>query len=99
MNAEIQFVDLDRSESLENHVQEKLNKLGTKYEWVVYAHVFFKKEPHDGLKECVCEIRLSAPGPRIFAQDNQENFEKAVAEVIGKLEVQLSKRKDEMHQH
>jgi len=99
MNAEIQFVDLDRSESLEVYVQEKLNKLGTKYEWVVYAHVYFKKEAHDGLKDNVCEIRLSAPGPQIFAQDNEENFEKAVNNVIGKLDVQLNRRKDEMHQH
>lgn len=97
MNTEIQFVDMHTIERVENQVQEKLDKLGKKYDFIIYGHVFFRKEPHPEQKDHVCEIRLSTPGPLIFAHDNEENFEKAIPLVIKRLEVQLEKRKAEMH--
>lgn len=97
MNAEIQFVNLDHSPSLEKYIQNKLDKLGDKFEWVVYAHVFIKEDNRPEEKNKNCEIRLSAPGPLIFAHESDYTYELAVADVIKQLEIQLEKRKGKMH--
>ena len=47
----------------------------------------------------IAEIRLSAPGPRLFAESSKGNFEHSVAEVIDELKVQLDKRKAKMSSH
>ena len=44
----------------------------------------------------ICNIRLSLPGPRIFAEASNENFEESVNESVRELERQLKKRKDKM---
>ena len=44
----------------------------------------------------IAEIRLSAPGPRLFAESSNSNFEHAVAEVAEQLKTQLEKRKASM---
>ena len=47
----------------------------------------------------ICEIRLSMPGPRVFASTNAETFEAALAETISDLENQLEKRKEKMKRY
>lgn len=42
----------------------------------------------------ICNIRLSLPGPRIFAEASNQNFEESVIESVKELERQLKKRKD-----
>ena len=37
MNTEIQFVDMHTIERVENQVQEKLDKLGKKYDFIIYG--------------------------------------------------------------
>ncbi len=41
-----------------------------------------------------CGIRLSAPGPRLFAESSQSTFKDAVDETINELKRQLKKRKE-----
>lgn len=99
MNIEIQFVDLKNSSSTEELVREKLLKLGQKYSWITTAAVFFKSELHAEAKNNVCEIRLSVPGPQLFASENETSFEKALNGVIHQLEIQLEKHKSKLHSH
>lgn len=99
MRVEVQFVDLDHSETMEAFAKEKLGKIGRKFDWVIGADVFYKKEKHNNQENFLCEIRLSAPGPRLYAEQNDTNFEKATNEVIKQLEVQLEKRKSKMSDH
>lgn len=87
------------SESLSNIVSKKLEKLGKKYDWIISADVFFKLENDPTGKGKICEMRLSAPGPRLFAKSDTDNFEKAAAETIKDLEVQLKKRKEVFKRH
>lgn len=96
MTINIQYVHMPESESLSEIVTRNLQKLAHKYEFLIRADVFFKleKDPH-GLGK-ICEIQLSAPGPRIFAKSNEDNFEKSAAETISDLESQLRKRKDKL---
>lgn len=99
MKVEVQFVDLDHSDTMEAFAIEKLEKIGRKYDWVIGANVFYKKEKHNSEENFLCEIRLSAPGPQLFAQEYDTNFEKATNDVIKQLDVQLEKRKAKMSDH
>ena len=96
MDARFQYVKLERSESLEDFTQKKLDKLETKYDWLISAEVLFKKHEPEEPKGYICNISLSGPGPIIFAESNEESFEAAAAETVRDLEKQLSKRKGQM---
>jgi len=87
------------NETTRGLVDKKLNNLSEKFDWVIGADVFFKKENVKGDKGFICEMRLSLPGPRIFASSDKDSFEAAVAETIDDLNVQLRKRKDKMKKH
>ena len=93
MTINIQFVNMSTSETMEAYTVKKLNPLSKKYDWIIKATVFFKKENSHKEKEIICEIELSAPGPRLFASSNEKNYEMAVKNTVIDLETQLKKRK------
>lgn len=92
MTIQFQFVKLDRSETLEDFAKERLQKLALKYDSLINAQVFFK-ENNSVLKEKMCDIEISLPGPTVFATSTEKHFETAVNETIRDLEKQLKKRK------
>lgn len=94
MTINIQFVNLDYSDSLAEHTRIRLNKLAEKYEWLINADVFFKEEGTNPEKGKICNIKLSMPGPQLFATSDEKNYEMAVKETISDLEIQLKKRKE-----
>ena len=96
METIVQFVQTETNDSVKQMVLEKVEQLSKKYDWLIRADVFFKEEKDTYGKGKICEIRLSCPGPRLFASSNEESFEAAVAETIRDLEIQLEKRKSEM---
>lgn len=95
-----EYDNVSASERLEGLATDKINKLVDKFDFLVRADVFFKKEntssPETGL---VCNIRLSAPGPRLFAESSNESFEASIKESVSSLERQLKKRKEELKSH
>ena len=99
MEAIFEFVQLDKSEKLENFTHKKLSKLENKYDWVIRANVYFKKDENQKPKGYISEVRLSVPGPEIFAQSNEDSFEASIAETVRDLERQCSKRKAKMSSH
>ena len=99
MTINIQYVHMTTSEAMNEYVTDKLQKLGKKYEWVINAEVHFEVEHNDKLKGKICKIELSAPGPRIFAKSDEDNYEDAVKNTIKDLEIQLKKRKQVFHNH
>ncbi len=99
MTIDIQYVQMATSEAMDSLLTTKLNKLAKKYDWIIRARVHFKQENDPTGKGKICEMELSVPGPRIFAQSNEDDFEKAAAETIKDLEKQLSKRKARMNKH
>lgn len=99
MNIEIRFVHAVQNDSLEQQVTEKLQNLERKYEWITNAAVFFKDEKHPNEENYVCEIRLSVPGPQIFASSNETNFNKAINSTIQQLSTQLEKHKSKVVAH
>ncbi|AXT51060.1 ribosome-associated translation inhibitor RaiA [Aquimarina sp. BL5] len=96
MTINIQFVQMPTSEYMEGYVQEKLEKLYKKYDWIIKSDVFFKKEKDPKGSGKICDIELSLPGPKIYATSNEKNYEMAVKETLSDLERQLKKRKQEM---
>jgi putative sigma-54 modulation protein len=97
MTYDIQFVKTSVSEFLENLVSEKLYGLSQKFDWVINAEVILKKENTKRGRGKLCEIKLSLPGPTIFASSNEDRFEVSIAETIRDLEIQLKKRKGLFH--
>ena len=94
MTINMQYVQMQESESLSEIVTRNLQKIAHKYQFIIRADVFFKQGQSKDGKDKICEIQLSAPGPRIFAQSTETNFEKAAAETVHDLERQLRKRKE-----
>ncbi|KAB1068207.1 ribosome-associated translation inhibitor RaiA [Tamlana haliotis] len=92
-----EYHDVDTSNALEAFAKEKLEKLGEKYDMIIRADVFIKTEntTSDEIGK-ICNIRLSLPGPRLFAEASHDDFRNAVSESINELERQLRKRKEKM---
>jgi len=81
------------SEAMDDYVTEKLEKLVSKFDFIIAAEVHFTVEHNDKNKGKICKMELSLPGPRIFATSDESNYEDAVKQTIKDLEKQLKKRK------
>ena len=99
MTIRIQYVKMPTSETMSNYVTKKLEKMAKKYDWLIAAEVFFNLENDPTKNGKICEITLSAPGPRIFAASNAKNFEMAAKQTISDIDKQLKKRKAAMVTH
>lgn len=100
MKTNIQFVQMDTNINVEELLVKKLQKISKKYDWIVSADVFYIAEKDtNNAKGKICEIRLSVPGPRIFASSNEDSFEKATDKTVRDIEVLLKKRKATMKSH
>ena len=100
MNINFEYHEVAASQRLEGFATEKLNKLENKYDDIVGADVYFKKEnssnPELGK---ICSIRISLPGPTIFAETSTGSFEASVAKVVTEIGSQLQKRKEKLKAH
>ncbi|NLN25300.1 MAG: ribosome-associated translation inhibitor RaiA [Bacteroidetes bacterium] len=97
MNITFQYHDVAASQRLEAFITERIEKLQTKYDFIVSADVYFKKEnarDPEGRKNV--GIRLNVPGQSIFAEESTNSFEASIAEVIDELRSQLQKQKGKM---
>jgi len=94
MTVNFQYVNTDVSETLSAYIQERLEKLSHKNEFLISAQVYVKHDDKDHIAGKICNIELSLPGPRIYATSNESTYEAAVNETIRDLQKQLKKRKD-----
>ena len=94
-----QFVALSKSESLQSYVNEKLEKLERKYDFITRAEVHFKRNHAESDKGYICNIKLSVPGPQVFAETDSDSFEAASSQTIKDLDKQLAKKKSQMQSH
>lgn len=100
MNINFEYHGVKASNRLEIMAAEKLEKLLHKFDFVVRADVFLKientSETNTGM---LCGIRLSTPGPRLFAESSNGSFEASIAESVTELDRQLTRRKAKMKTH
>ncbi|MEJ6791322.1 MAG: HPF/RaiA family ribosome-associated protein [Lacinutrix sp.] len=100
MTVNYEYDGVTARQELEAYVKGKLDKLFNKYEFIVRADVFFKTENTSVRNSKMkTSIRLSAPGPRLFAETTSDSFHKSASEVVTALERQLDKRKSVMQTH
>ncbi len=99
MEVHVQYQKMKTSESLTELLNKKLEGLEKKYSWLIKANVLFKMENDKSGEGKVCEIELSAPGPRIFAKSSTDDFEKSMAETVEELRRQLEKRQATFASH
>ncbi len=97
MDINFEYDAVKASQRLEVMAATRINKLVDKYDFIVRADVFFKSEntsdPDTGK---ICNMRLSIPGPRLFAEASSGSYEASIAEASDDLERQLRKRKEKM---
>ncbi len=97
MNINFEYHNVKASNRLEILAAEKLSKLEDKYDFIISADVYMKKENTSGDSSgCICSIRINTPGPTLFAEASHGGFEASIAEVSDSLKRQLQKRKDKM---
>jgi len=99
MTVNIQYVHMATSDAMNEYVNNKLEGLGKKYEWIIGAQVHFEHQKDPKGKGKICKMELSLPGPRIFAISDETTYENAVKQTIKDLEKQLKKRKKTFQTH
>ncbi|MFT5779765.1 MAG: ribosomal subunit interface protein [Crocinitomicaceae bacterium] len=96
MERSIEFVNFDRSLGLEKAIHESLDKIESKYNWIIRVQVYLKDQNESDGAGKLCEMKLSVPGPQLFASASESEFIPAIHETQRELERQLKKYK-EMH--
>jgi len=100
MNVHFNYQHVSGSEALEQYTEEKLKTIFERYNWVTRADVFFKLENTSSQNSgMIAEIRLSAPGPRLYAEESHDTFKESVAKVVDQLKRQCEKRKADLIDH
>ncbi len=82
-----------KSDYLRQYAIGKLQALTRRYPFAIKAAVTLKKVPKDYDKGNICGIKLSLPGPEIYASSNENNFIRAINNTVKNLGVLLEKRK------
>ncbi|MBT8187546.1 MAG: ribosome-associated translation inhibitor RaiA [Croceitalea sp.] len=100
MNVTFEYNGVKASDTLESKIMEKLNKLHGKYDFIVQAHVFLKTDrTHNPNTGKICKIKLSVPGPQLFAEASEHDFDRAMHKCMHELDTQLAKKKQKMRSH
>lgn len=85
--------DITLTKAIEDHVLSKLEKLEHLDQRAIDARVVLE---HDHIKtpqkKFSCSIRLSMPGPDLFAEDREDDLYAAIDKVAKKIGQQLRKR-------
>ncbi|MFC4689927.1 HPF/RaiA family ribosome-associated protein [Dokdonia genika] len=96
MKTQTQFVQMAHSPTMQAYVEKKLEKLYSKYDWIIRADVVFRQENDPKGKGKICSMELSVPGPKLFASASEATYELAAGKAIDNLKIQLEKRKASM---
>lgn len=82
------------NEHLKEMISTKIEKLATFYSRIQKAEVFLKLKEDQTPNGKTVEVNLHLPLKKAFAKDTSNTFEKAIAGVANKLEIQLKKHKE-----
>jgi putative sigma-54 modulation protein len=93
IEVEHEFVKMRVSDAMEIMVNEKLAALKKRYDRIIRAKVFYKKDKDPNAKNFICEMELSFPGENLFAVSRATDLALAITETIKDLERQLRKWK------
>ncbi len=97
MNTVFEYKNVKANRYLESLAVDKLLRLANKYAFIIRADIFFNKEHTNNKKGNICGIRLSLPGPRIYASSDEYSFERSINNTIKDLKDQLERRKVKLY--
>ncbi|MCK4841768.1 MAG: ribosome-associated translation inhibitor RaiA [Methylococcales bacterium] len=83
------------TESLKNHVEEKIAKLKRHFDNVTDVHVILTVEKLEQKAEATVQIS----GAKLFADDVQEDMYQAIDNMVDKLDRQIIKHKEKTGSH
>ncbi|MCF6203227.1 MAG: ribosome-associated translation inhibitor RaiA [Methylococcaceae bacterium] len=86
---------IEVTDSLRNHVEEKIGKLKRHFDNVTDIHVILTVEKLDQKAEATVQIS----GAKLFADDVQEDMYKAIDNMVDKLDRQIIKHKEKTGKH
>jgi putative sigma-54 modulation protein len=93
MNLILSTHGLKRTDAIEDHIVSRIMKLEHMDRYAINARVTVE---HDKTKapdrQFSCSMRLSLPGPDVFAEDVEGDLYAAIDLVVKKIEQQLRKR-------
>jgi putative sigma-54 modulation protein len=93
MNLILSTHNVTRSEAIEDHIISRIKKLEHLHHYAINARVTLE---HDKTKaperQFSCSMRLSLPGPDLFAEDVESDLYAAIDIVAKKIEQQIRKR-------
>ena len=93
MNLILSTHDVTLTKAIEDHIISRINKLDHLHHYAINARVTLE---HDQTKaperQFSCSMRLSLPGPDLFAEDVESDLYAAIDIVAKKIEQQISKR-------
>jgi putative sigma-54 modulation protein len=85
--------NLSLTKAIETHIQEKLDKLDHFDHQAVDARVTLEQDHNRAPeRQFSCSVRLSVPGPDLFAEDSEKDLYSAIDLVVKKLEQQIRTR-------
>ena len=95
MNVNVHSIHFDADTKLVAFINEKLDKLTVFHDSIIGAEVFLRLE-HDGehRENKHVEIKLSVPGPDLFAKRKGKTFEEALSSTIEALRGQIEHNKN-----
>ena len=79
-------------------IAEKITHLEDYGEEILAAHVVLMHD-ETKTKKHIVKVHLAVPGPDIHAEDAEDDLYTAIDKVVGKLSMQLRKRKTKMADH
>jgi len=83
------------TDSLRNHVEEKIGKLKRHFDNVTDVHVILTVEKLEQKAEATVQIS----GAKLFANDVQEDMYQAIDNMVDKLDRQIIKHKEKTGSH
>ena len=93
MNLILSTHNVTLTEAIENHILDKINKLDHLARFAVNVRVTLERDQTKAPeRQFSCSMRLSLPGPDLFAEDVERDLYAAIDLVAKKIEQQIRKR-------
>lgn len=94
MKVKIQTVHFNADHRLEEFINERMDKLISRYKTVIRADVTLRLEKSESQDNKIAEIRIEVPGSNLFVKKQSKSFEDATDTAVDVLHRQLEKIKE-----
>jgi putative sigma-54 modulation protein len=96
MKITVHSVHFDADKKLIEFIENKINKVGTKYDDLISGEVFLRIDNSSNNENKVAEVRLTAPGKEMFAKKQCKTFEEATDNAVEAIRKQIAKHKEKL---